>query len=130
MVKWPSLVWSFAHIADWAKERVVARTPWRQTRTLMRYRGLGAYTPQVYESMIKPIAGSFGMRARAWGVAHIPGVIANLMGLIYYRWFRPNGKLELADMRASCYFPFRAQVPAHAGETGDHNDGGHGEAFG
>jgi hypothetical protein len=119
MFQWPSLIWSFAHVADWAKERVVVRAPWRRTKTLLRYRAAGAYTPQVYERMIRPVAGSLGVTARAWAVAHLPGVIANLMGLVYYRWFHPSSKLELADMRASRFYPFRCPSPVpHGREPG------------
>ena len=106
MFQWPSLIWSFSHIADWAKKSVVVREPWRRTKTLLRYRAAGAYTPHVYEEMIRPIAESLPMRARAWAVAHIPGVIANLMGLIYYRWFHPSSKIQLADMRSSRFYLF------------------------
>lgn len=110
MFQWPSLIWSFSHIGEWAKKSVVVPAPWRRTKTLMRYRATGAYTPQVYQAMIRPVARSFGMRARAWAVAHLPGVIANVMGLVYYRWFHPSSNLELADMRSSRFYPFRSMT--------------------
>ena len=87
---------------------VVVRAPWRRTKTLLRYRATGAYTPQVYQTMIRPVAASFGLRARAWAVAHLPGMLANVMGLVYYRWFHPSSNLELADMRSSRFYPFRS----------------------
>lgn len=117
MFQWPSLIWSFSHIAEWAKERVVVSAPWRRTKTLLRYRATGAYTPQIYRAMIRPVAGSFGMRARAWAVAHVPGVLANVMGLIYYRWFHPSSNLELADMRSSRFYPFRSPALTLTGEA-------------
>jgi abequosyltransferase len=112
MFQWPTLIWSFSHIAEWAKESVVVRAPWRRTKTLLRYRATGAYTPEVYQAMIRPVAGSFGLRARAWAVAHLPGMLANVMGLVYYRWFHPSSNLELADMRSSRFYPFRSLTRA------------------
>jgi glycosyltransferase involved in cell wall biosynthesis len=123
MFQWPSLIWSFSHIAEWAKKSVVVRAPWRRTKTLLRYRATGAYTPQVYRTMIRPVAASFGMRARAWAVAYLPGMLANVMGLVYYRWFHPSSNLELADMRSSHFYPFRSLTPGEAGRAGRDRQG-------
>ena len=117
MFKWPALVWSFTHIPDWAKEKVVVRAPWRRAKTLLRYRAAGAYTPEIYQGRIRPVAGSRWMGMWAWLLAHVPGVLANLMGLIYYRWFHPSSNLELADMRASRFYPFRFPTLALTGRA-------------
>jgi hypothetical protein len=84
----------------------------------MRYRAAGAYTAELYQTMIRPVAGSLGMRARGWAIAHLPGVIVNLVALVYYRWFHPASKLELEDMRLSRFYPFRSSARAH--DRADH----------
>ena len=43
MFKWPSLVWSFGHFSEQARRRVSPRHPGASLRTLVWYRGLGAW---------------------------------------------------------------------------------------
>jgi hypothetical protein len=50
--KWPRLVWSFEHFAPQARERVATRHPGLSLKTLLLYRGIGAYGPAEYESLL------------------------------------------------------------------------------
>jgi abequosyltransferase len=101
MFKWPDLIWSFAGFSDEARQRVVAREPWRKLRKLFLFRGLGGYSYAEYRR--------FFADERRGGllqlmVASFPAAAANGLGALF--WFIVNreareGIHDLAHSRNS-----------------------------
>lgn len=61
-VRWPALIWSLDGLGDSAKEKVCARDPAKNWRTLLAYRTMGAYSREEYRKFILP--GNPGLRRR------------------------------------------------------------------
>ena len=53
MLEFPKLVWSFNDFADWAKERVERREPWRRWRRLLMMRAMGRYSIEQYRTWLE-----------------------------------------------------------------------------
>ena len=52
MIKWPALVWSFTHWADWSKSRVVSARPWGSPAQLAYLRARELYGLREYETWV------------------------------------------------------------------------------
>lgn len=100
MFKWPNLIWSFARFSEAARAAVTRAEPWRRPTALLRYRARAAYGAVLYAQLLQPRLTSPTARALAWGVAHVPLWIANLIGLFFYSVVRPS-EAERIDLRAS-----------------------------
>lgn len=71
MFKWPALVWSFDHFSEHARQRVSPRRPGMSLKTLLWYRGLGAWDA----SQIRADTGPFHPMAAL--VARLPVRLLN-----------------------------------------------------
>ncbi len=101
MFKWPDLVWSFPGLPESAKRRVVPREPWREAKTLLTYRAMGAYSAAEYARWLKTRLSSNAERFRAWAIARFPGTVLNLLGILYFTLFHPESRMPLEDMMNS-----------------------------
>jgi abequosyltransferase len=70
MFKWPSLVWSFEHFSEAARQRVSPRRPGASLKTLLWYRGLGAWGAA-------QLRGATALHALAPVVARLPVRLLN-----------------------------------------------------
>lgn len=100
MFKWPSLVWSFAHISDKAKRSVTRREPWRNVAILLFERGIGAYSIKHYRKFISRLPQSVLGKLCAWAIARFPEKI--LANMLYYfcRIVMPD-KMFLYDLNSN-----------------------------
>lgn len=108
---WPSLVWSLA-VSEAAKKKVCSIEPWRNSRELLLYRGLGCYSLNEYRTLIRPrLRGGYESWVASL-IAVFPGVVANALLVLYYSlskqryhgWRQPSMMLY---MLAASRFHFR-----------------------
>ncbi|MDB6089443.1 MAG: glycosyltransferase family 2 protein [Gammaproteobacteria bacterium] len=104
MFKWPGLIWSLAGLSDAARNSNCRAEPWRIPKTLLYYRAKGTYSITEYHRWVAPRVRSSwdGFTARA--IARVPGVVANLLGLLYYSARGPKWRMAVADMRQSRFY--------------------------
>lgn len=89
MVKWPALVWSLNRSEE-AKEKVVSAEPWRNSMSLLLYRGVGWYSMNDYRRWIRPRTQTFREILPPVLIALLPGVLANTAMVLYYSVSRTN----------------------------------------
>lgn len=102
MFLWPQLIWSFAHIPESVRAKVIQAEPWRALRNLVIYRAKGAYGMEEYRRFIAPRAGRC-YRVMAWAVAVVPGVLLNAMALLFAHLRGRSGGSGAVDL---CLSPF------------------------
>lgn len=84
MVKWPQLLWSFNLISLAAKQRIVAREPWRKLRSLFIYRSLAAFDIAVLKKLISQYAVSYLWLIIAACISLFPVKLAGIITLKYH----------------------------------------------
>lgn len=84
MVKWPQLLWSFNLISQTAKQRIVAREPWRKLRSLFIYRSLAAFNIAVLKKLISKYTVSYLWLIIAACISLFPVKLASIIILKYY----------------------------------------------
>jgi len=104
MFTWPTLVWSFSHISEAARQRVTSREPWRSLTTLMLLRAKGWYSWNEYRTSIRPKLRTAASGSLLALVALIPGELLNLLALAYWFLFARSHKGGLYDLRHSRYY--------------------------
>jgi glycosyltransferase involved in cell wall biosynthesis len=104
LFKWPDLVWSFPAFRDESKRMVTERDPWRRLLVLALYRGKGAYTLAEYRKWISPRAGSHGYKVLAWAIAATPGVLMNLLGVLFLSTIFRNYPTHNFELKLSRYY--------------------------
>jgi len=107
MFNWPELIWSFSHLPEEARRKVVPREPWKRAKTLLRYRAAGAYGLKEYQRWIRPRPCSSWIKLMAGLIAALPGPYVNAVARFYYSRFHPRSRLELMDMQSSRFSPGR-----------------------
>jgi abequosyltransferase len=106
MIIWPNLIWSFTDYSEAAKRAVCQKEPWRNNRTLLFYRAMGAFSLKEYAKWIEMLPSSRWERFKARRVASFPGYLANVFALVHYRVFaRKGGQFALALVKSRFYFP-------------------------
>ena len=83
MFKWPNLVWSFPDFPDWAKERVVAREPWRHWPILALYRAMERYSLKEYTEWLESRLSCRLRKFVCRGIAQAPVSLLNRLA----RWY-------------------------------------------
>jgi glycosyltransferase involved in cell wall biosynthesis len=104
MIRWTELVWSLPSLSDEVKTRCYRREPWRSVKSLVFYRAKGTYSMTEYRRWVKPQLMSSWDTARALGVALLPGVLANLIGLVFCSFPYRDSNIHLLDMKASRFY--------------------------
>jgi abequosyltransferase len=104
MFKWPRLLWSFDWLHPSSREAVCRIEPWRNLKMLLLFRAKGTYSATEYRKWIEPRLTSLRERFGARVITLIPGIVANLVALIYT--FRPNRNTNMAriDLMNSRYY--------------------------
>ena len=104
MIRWTELVASLQAIPLDVRERIYRSDPWRSLKSLVFYRAKGTYDIGDYRRWVAPRLHSAMDRAKALAVACMPGVLANLLGLVYCSFKYRDSNLHLLDMKASRFF--------------------------
>ncbi len=84
MIKWPGLIWSFSGISDAAKTRVCPKNPWNSLPALLVQRACGFYSLSEYHRYLETRLGSRWKHAAARAVALLPGILLNLLAVLYF----------------------------------------------
>lgn len=90
MFKWPDLIWSFTDFSDESKRAVCRPNPWQRLRTLIYYRALDVYSLNEYKKFLAHRLKGGWKRLVAWGIAVMPGGIANVFMMLYAGMRRNN----------------------------------------
>lgn len=105
MEKWPRLVWSFGHFSAAARAQVVARHPATSLKTLLLYRGMGAYGRAEHDALLA--GGKLPHHPWAGAVAALPARLVNSAIAVYCLIRRhADARMMLHDLvRATCAGP-------------------------
>jgi glycosyltransferase involved in cell wall biosynthesis len=95
MFKWPDLIWSFGHLSDSAKLRVVPREPWRQWRRLTMYRAIGAYTYADFRRFFKEKGRGGFLQCL---ISVLPAAAANAAIALYWYLANPRARAGVYDL--------------------------------
>lgn len=104
MVRWTDLVEALPGISEPVKRRCYRPDPWRSAKSLFFYRAKGTYSLEEYRRWVRPRCASGLDRLRAVAIALIPGVAANLVGLLYCSLGYRESKVHLLEMRRSRFY--------------------------
>jgi abequosyltransferase len=101
MFRWPELIWSLAP-SDSAKNEVSTQQPWRNPWHLLNLRALCLYSTVEYRRWISPRLSTASQKLAPLLVALIPGVLANMLLVMYYSLSRSRTrKVSLLLLRDS-----------------------------
>lgn len=102
MIKWPTLIWSFADFSAQSKQRISAKEPWRLIKNLIIYRGIGGYSDIEYQKYIA--AKSTGIKRLIYkNIAIMPGKFINTLLSFYCAFLNRKVKSGLYDLARSRY---------------------------
>jgi glycosyltransferase involved in cell wall biosynthesis len=104
MIRWPELVASLTAVSKEVRRRRYPVAPWRSFKSLFFYRAKGTYDLGDYRRWVRPRVHKLHDRVRAFVVACFPGMLANLVGLVYCRLPYRDSNVHLLDMKASRFF--------------------------
>ena len=105
MIRWPELIWALPAIPEALRSRVYRRAPWRSFKSLLFYRAKGTYDMNDYRRWIEPRTTSWRDKVVAVGIAHLPGVVANLIGLVFCGLFKyRDSNVHFLDMKTSRFY--------------------------
>lgn len=100
MFNWPELIWSFRHLPDDAKQKVVTRAPYRKLGALFGMKVRGYFCLRDYRTKLAGRQMGFITRALAVALAGIPDILFNafcsLVVAPLRRW-SPMARQELED---------------------------------
>jgi glycosyltransferase involved in cell wall biosynthesis len=103
MFKWPGMIRSLPGLSDAARSEPRLVDPWRRPKTLLFYRAKGTYSMTEYRHWIAPRLQLWHERLPARLVAMLPGFVANLVALGYFRLRGARWRMALMDIRNSRY---------------------------
>ena len=104
MIRWPDLIASLSAVSEEVRRQHYPVEPWRSIKSLFFYRAKGTYDLDNYHRWVRPRAHKWQDRVRAFVIACFPGVLANLVGLVYCRLPYRDSNVHLLDMKASRFF--------------------------
>lgn len=104
MMSWTDLVNSLSAIPQSVRRRLYPQEPWRSLKSLFFYRAKGTYGLSEYRRLVRPRVHGFVDKTRAFCVACFPGVLANLIGLVFCRLPYHDSNVHLLDMRVSRFY--------------------------
>jgi hypothetical protein len=105
MIRWPELIWALPAIPDAIKSRVYRRSPWRSLKSLLFYRAKGTYDIGDYHRWIQPRITSWKNKVIPVGIAYLPGVLANVIGLAFCGLLKyRDSNIHFLDMKISRFY--------------------------
>jgi abequosyltransferase len=84
LIQWPNLLWSFDLISQASKQKIIAREPWRNLKSLFVYRSLSAYNIEVLKKLIAKYTISYSWLFFAKCISLFPVKLANRIIIKYY----------------------------------------------
>ncbi len=104
MIKWPDLIWSFSDIDDAVKARICSRTPWNSMQVLFLHRAFGAYSLLEYNRYIRVRLDSRLRLIFTKIIALFPGLIPNLLSVIYFTMVSSNDFILWHSLKTSRFY--------------------------
>ncbi len=104
LFKWPDLLWGFATIDDAIRGRIVPREPWKSWKKLLLLRAMGAFTSEIYQTVVQRNRFDARDRRRLRALLLIPGWAANVAACAYTYWFVKDRDLGMVDLVNSPYY--------------------------
>lgn len=104
MFKWPRLVWSFNHISDKAKMKVIPKEPWKNFKKLIAHRSDGSYDIACFKKYFLNLHVNYLWKFCAWLIAWFPRIF--IIGCHYF-YCRIKNPEALADFKNSFAQPGR-----------------------
>ena len=103
LFKWPELIWSFNLFDDTIKKKVVREFPWQSLARIALFKARGAFSLKEYNLFIKDKI-TIHKKLLFWTILIVPGILFNLLFLIYFnlfRWKYKDWKLHIYDLKNS-----------------------------
>lgn len=104
MIRWTDLVASLDAVRGDVRRRQYPVAPWLSSKSLFFYRAKGTYGLDQYRQWVRPRVQTLRDRGRGYAIACFPGVLANLIGMLYCRLPYRDANVHLLDMKASRFF--------------------------
>jgi abequosyltransferase len=101
MFDFAELTWSFTSFAEWAREKVSHRYPWKRWELLLMARAMGNYSLTDFETWLQPRMRPSLRRFFTWVIAVFPIAPFNLAArLLVKHVFRKSPSITLYDLEA------------------------------
>jgi hypothetical protein len=101
MFDFAELAWSFTDYAEWAREKVSHRHPWKRWELLLMARAMGNYSMVDYRTWLRPRMGATPRRFFTWLIAAVPIAPFNLAARLLVKYvFRKSPSITLYDLEA------------------------------
>jgi len=93
MFKWPTLLYSFAHISEHARQEYRKAPSWRRLRKIIIYRAMGAYSLKEYQKWFASKNSPLWWRLATLFIAIMPACFVNLFLLSYLKMIKKEAQL-------------------------------------
>ncbi len=101
MFKFPQLIWSFPDCADWAKQRVEHREPWKRWERLLQARALGQFSVKEFDAWLAPHLKPSPRKLLTRAIACLPVRPLNWLARVFVRHIaRKDPSITLFDLEA------------------------------
>ncbi len=98
MYKWPRLIWSLNGISREVKQSVVPEEPWRNLKTLLVRRGMGAYSLFEFRKYVLKERANLFWKLAAMLIVLLPFHILNKVFKLYFNSKKKVNKLFMYDL--------------------------------
>jgi glycosyltransferase involved in cell wall biosynthesis len=93
LFKWPTILYSFAHISEHARQEYRKAPSWSRLRKIIIYRAMGAYSLKEYQKWFASKDSSLWWRLATLFVAIMPACFVNLFLLSYLKMIKKEAQL-------------------------------------
>jgi abequosyltransferase len=93
LFKWPTLLYSFAHISEHARQEYRKAPSWHRLRKIIIYRAMGAYSLKEYQKWFVSKDSSLWWRFVVLFIAIMPACFVNLFLLSYLKMIKKEAQL-------------------------------------
>ncbi len=104
MVRWTELVANLPAVDEAVRGKTYRATPWTSTKSLFFYRAKGTYGWAQYAHWVRPRVSRIHDRLRGAAIALFPGVLANLVGLVFCSFRYQDSNVHFLDMKVSRFY--------------------------
>lgn len=105
MFKWPKLIWSFAHLAASARQKVTPEHPWKSTALLLLFRAKGWFDRPGYCRLLAPLPRPRTEKIIPALISWTPGILAFVLVWSAMRISGERYSGSLRDLKISPYHP-------------------------
>lgn len=93
MFRWPSLLCSFAHISEQARQKYQKTQSWSRLKNIITYRATGAYSLKEYQKWFASKDSSLWWRFVTLFIAIMPACFVNLFMLSYFKMIKKDTQM-------------------------------------